>query len=239
MHRGVEFVPLAAAGLAWFLLHAGVAGSRLRGALIERFGEKAYRGGFSLASVAALLLLIYAYRGAPYQLLWLAPGWLYYVPIVLVPLALVLLVGAFTVPNPTGVGGEKFLSAAEPARGMLRVTRHPFLWSTVVWSLAHALVNPDAGSLLFFGSLGLTSLRGCFDIDAKRRRTNPEEFSRFEARTSNVPFAAIASGRNSLVARELWLPVALGLALAFAAVALHPRFFGAPAAPGLEWPTHR
>jgi uncharacterized membrane protein len=227
----VELFPLLVAGLVWFVLHAGVAGSRLRVVLVERFGEKTYRGGFSLASVAALLALIYAYRGTPYQVLWLAPRWLYYVPIVVVPVALMLLVGAFTVPSPTGVGGEKLLSGGEPARGMLRITRHPFLWATVLWSLAHLLVNPDAASLIFFGSLGLTALRGGFDIDAKRRRTHPEGYARFEASTSNVPFGAIAAGRNRLVLRELWLPVALGLALTVAVVALHPRFFGAPAVP--------
>jgi uncharacterized membrane protein len=228
----VEFAALLAAGVVWFALHAAVAGSSLRFWLIERFGEKTYRGGFSLASLAALLALIYSYRGAPYHMLWLAPGWLYYVPIVIVPVSLVLLVGAFTVPSPTSVGGEKILAEAEPARGMLRITRHPFLWSAVLWSFAHVLVNPDAGSLVFFGSLGITALRGTFDIDRKRRRTHPAEFARFEAATSNVPFGAIASGRNRVVLRELWLPLLLGLTLAIGSVALHPRFFGASALPG-------
>ncbi len=228
----MEFLLLLVAGITWFALHAGVAGTGLRFWLLERFGEKAYRGGFSLASLVALLALIYAYRGAPYQLLALPPLALYYVPITLIPLALVFLVGAFMVPSPTSVGGEKHLADAEPARGLLRVTRHPFLWAVVVWSAAHLLVNWDVGSLVFFSSLGLTALRGTFDIDRKRRRTHPDGFERFAAVTSNVPFAAIAGRRNRLVLREVWLPLLLGLALAIGAVALHPRFFGAPAVPG-------
>lgn len=234
MHSGVDFAPLVTAGLVWFLLHAGVAGTGLRFWLIERFGEKAYRGGFSFASLVSLLGLVYAYRGAPYQPFAVAPEWLRWLPVLLVPVALVLLVGAFTVPSPTAVGGEKLLSSAEPARGMLRVTRHPFLWSVVIWSVAHLVVNLDVGSLVFFGSLGLTALRGGFDIDRKRRRTNPEAYAAFEARTSNVPFGALSTGRNRLVMRELWLPLSLGLLLAFASVALHPRFFGAPAVPGIH-----
>ncbi len=160
---------------------------------------------------------------------------LYYLPVVVLPGALVLLVGAFTLPSPTAVGGEKLLLAASQSRGVLRVTRHPFLWAAVLWSVAHLLVNPDLGSLVFFGSLGLTALRGSYDIDRKRRRTHPSEFAAFEAETSNLPFAAVLGGRNRLVLGELWLPLLLGLALAVGAVALHPYVFsGTVAIPGLR-----
>lgn len=230
----MEFAGLGLAAVAWFLLHAAVAGGGLRTVLVGRFGDKAYRGGFSLASVASLWWLVAEYRGAPFHALWVPPRLLYFVPLALVPLSCVLLIGAFTVPSPTSVGGEKHLAAAEPARGLLRLTRHPFLWSVVLWATAHLLVNADAGSLLFFGSLGVTALRGAFDIDRKRRRSNPVEFARFEAMTSNVPFAALLAGRNRLVLREVWLPLVLGLALALAAIALHPRFFGAAVVPGLH-----
>lgn len=230
----MEFTRLAIAALAWFLLHAAVAGSGLRGVLVGRFGDKAYRGGFSLASVASLWWLVAEYRGAPFRPLALVPWPLGFVPIVLVPVAFVFLVGAFTVPSPTAVGGERHLADAEPARGLLRVTRHPFLWSVVLWSVAHLVVNFDVGSLLLFGSLGVTALRGAFDIDRKRRRSNPAEFARFESKTSNVPFAGLLAGRNRLIMREVWLPLLLGLALALGTVALHPHFFGASAVPGLH-----
>lgn len=229
----MEFIPLAIAALAWLLLHAAVAGSGLRAVLVRRFGDKAYRGGFSLASVASLWWLVAEYRGAPFRPLALVPWPLGFVPLIVVPLAFVFLVGAFTVPSPTAVGGEKHLTDTEPARGLLRVTRHPFLWSVVLWSTAHLLVNFDVGSLLLFGSLGVTALRGSFDIDRKRRRSNPIEFARFEHMTSNLPFAALLAGRNRLVLREMWLPLGLGLALTLATVFLHPHFFGAPAIPSL------
>lgn len=232
--RQVEFARLAVAALVWFLLHAAIAGSGARGWLVNRFTEKTYRAGFSLASIGSLWWLVQEYRQAPFEPLWVVPTPLYFVPTVLVPLAFVLLVGAFTVPNPTAVGGEKVLASPEPARGVLRVTRHPFLWSVVMWALAHLLVNADASSLVFFSSLGLTALRGTFDIDRKRRGTSADEYARFEAKTSNVPLGALVSGRNRLVIREMWLPVLLGLSLALGAVALHPRFFGAAALPRLH-----
>ena len=223
---------MAIAASVWFLLHALIAGSGFRAVLVRRFGDKGYRGGFSFASLASLWWLVYAYRNAPYKPLWLTPAPLYFLPLLVVPVAFVFLVGAFTVPSPTALGGEKVLADVEPARGLLRVTRHPFLWSAALWSLAHIVVNADAGSLLFFGSIGVTALRGTFDIDRKRRRTNPGEFARFEAKTSNLPFAALLARRNHLVLREVWLPLLLGLALALAAVALHPHFFGTSAIPG-------
>ncbi len=231
---GVDFAGLALAALAWFLLHAAVAGTGLRFSLVARFGEKAYRAGFSLASLVSLWWLVQEYRQAPFVPLWVTPRPLAFAPVVLVPLALVLLVGAFTVPNPTSVGGEKLLAQAELARGVLRITRHPFLWSVVLWSVAHLLANADAGSQIFFASLGLTALRGAFDIDRKRRRTNLEEYARFEATTSNVPFAAILSGRGKIIFAELWLPLLLGLAVAAGTIALHARVFGARAVPSLH-----
>lgn len=211
-----------------------MAGTGLRFWLIERVGAKAYRAGFSLASLASLLWLIQAYGRAPYAPLWLTPRALAFVPLAIVPVAFVLLVGAFTVPSPTAVGGEKVLEQGKGPRGVLRITRHPFLWSVVLWAVAHVLVNPDPGSFLFFGSLGLTALRGGFDIDRKRRRTNPVEYAALEAVTSNLPFQALAQGRNRLVARELALPLLLGIALALGTIALHPRVFGAPAVPGIH-----
>jgi uncharacterized membrane protein len=218
----------------WFLLHAAVAGSPARFWLLARVGEKRYRAGFSLASLVSLLWLIYEYRAARYLPLWFGPRELSFLPLVVVPLALVLMVGAFTVPSPTSVGGERLLEAGKEARGVLRITRHPFLWSTVLWAAAHLVANCDASSLIFFSSIGLTSLRGTFDIDRKRRRTNAENFAAFEAQTSNVPFGAILAGRNRLVARELWLPVLLGAALALGSIVLHSRIFGASAVPGLN-----
>lgn len=234
MGWGVEFVSLALAGCCWFLLHAAVAGSPLRPLLIARFGEKAYRGAFSLASLASLWWLIAEYGHARYVPLWVTPAWAYAVPALLVPVALVFLAGAFTVPNPTAVGGEKLLAQGEPARGVLRITRHPFLWSAVLWSLGHVLVNADPASLVFFGSIGVTALRGTFDIDRKRRRSSGADYARFEAVTSNMPFAALLAGRTRLVLRELVVPIALGIALTVGSVLLHPRFFGAPVLPALS-----
>jgi uncharacterized membrane protein len=60
-----------------------------------------------------------------------------------------------------------------------------------------------------------------------RKRSNPD-FMRFAAVTSNVPFVAIAQGRNRIVWREIgWKRPLIGL-IAFAVFfAAHPWLFGA------------
>jgi uncharacterized membrane protein len=219
-------VTLALAALLWFGIHRGIAGSALRPWLVARLGDKGFRGFFALLSIACLSFLIYAYRHAPCEPLWTAPQALFWLPLVVTPIAFVFFVGAFTVPNPTAVGGERALGSERAARGMLRVTRHPFLWSVVLWSGSHLIVNGNVPALLLFGSLLATAGSGTLDIDRKRERSAGEHWQRFAAVTSNLPFAAIAAGRNRLVLGELLLPLGLGLVVAAVVIYFHASWFG-------------
>lgn len=220
------FERLALASFAWFALHAFVAGSALRWWLAGRLGENGFRALFSLLSLASLALLVDSYRKAAFYPLWFAPRPLHWLPLVVIPLALVLLVGAFSVPNPTAVGAEKVLERTDAARGVLRITRHPFLWAVALWSGAHLLVTGHVSAILFFGSLCVTALRGTSSIDEKRRRTNRSEFLRYAEVTSNLPFAAIVLGKNRLVLRELWVPLLIAGLLLAIILRLHARLFG-------------
>ena len=53
------FLGLALAALVWFSLHKGVAGSPLRDRLVQKLGERGFRGAFALASLASLSWLIF------------------------------------------------------------------------------------------------------------------------------------------------------------------------------------
>lgn len=59
---------------------------------------------------------------------------------------------AFTTPNPTAVGGEALLAQKEPAKGIQRITRHPFLWGVAVWSFTHLILNGDLASVIFLAA---------------------------------------------------------------------------------------
>lgn len=219
---------LVLAALTFTLLHLLVSGTRLRGMLVARLGEGAFRGLFSLASAVVLGWLIWAYGKA--RMLEVTPladwRWLAAVPM---GVALLFIVLGLMTPGPTIVGGEKLLQRDDPARGIHRVTRHPFLWGLALWSAVHLVYNPGAVNLVFFGTFLVVSVAGTFSIDAKRARAFGELWQRYAARTSNLPFAAILQGRNRLVAGEFKL-LALGAAAAvFVVVSLfHARFFGLP-----------
>jgi len=220
------FERLALASFAWFALHAFVAGSELRWWLAQRLGQRGFAALFSLLSLASLLFLIDAYRKASFYPLWFSPRIIHWLPLAVMPLSLVLLVGAFSVPNPTAVGAEKVLERTDAARGVLRITRHPFLWATALWSGAHLLVTGHVAAILFFGTLLATALRGTGSIDEKRRRTNKAEFARYLEITSNLPFAAIIQGKNRLALSELWVPLVIAALLTAVLLRMHLSLFG-------------
>ena len=108
------------------------------------------------------------------------------------------------------------------------------LWSFAIWAAVHMAGNGDTASLLFFAAFGATALAGMPSIDAKVAARDPDGWSRYSERTSILPFAAIAAGRNRLALGEIgWLPPALGLALWLGLLAFHRTVFGvAPVALG-------
>ena len=119
------------------------------------------------------------------------------------------------VRNPTTVGMEGSLqgegAAEDLARGVTRITRHPFQWSVVLWAGTHLAANGDQVSVVFFTTFLVLGLLGGALIDRKKAAALGADWQPYAQVTSNVPFAAILSGRNRLVLRELIAPVAVGL----------------------------
>jgi len=190
---------LVVASGVFLLIHFGVSGTRLRDALVARIGAGPYRGAFALASLLGLAWMIYAYRHVPYVPLWGQLLALRSTAYVLVFVAFLFAVIGLATPSPTRVGMEARLERGpDIALGMVRITRHPFLWGVALWALVHLVVNGDLASLILFGALLLLALGGTASIDAKRRRNFGAHWAQFAQLTSNVPFAAIAAGRNRL-----------------------------------------
>ncbi len=210
---------LVAASAFFLLIHFGVSGTRLRDALVAHLGAGPYRGVFSLASLVGIAWLVYAYRHAPVEPLWgLLLG---FRPAAygLVFVAFLFVVIGLTTPTPTSVGMEsKLAQGAESVRGMVRITRHPFLWGVALWALVHLILNGDLASLILFGALLVLAVGGTASIDAKRRRLFGEQWSPFAKVTSNLPFAAIAAGRNRLgpAVAEIGVLRALAAIIAYA-----------------------
>jgi uncharacterized membrane protein len=221
---------LLAASAIWLLTHLGLSGSPLRGMLVARIGEGPYRGLYSLIAAGALTWLILAWAGAPRtMLLWESTTWLRWIPVALMPLALILLVGGLSGPNPTAAGQERQLGAADSVRGVLRITRHPVQWAILLWALTHLAANGDAATLLFTATIGLTSALGMALIDRRKAVDDPDAWSTFAAASSALPFAAIAAGRNRLALGEIGiLRIAAALVLYGLAFHFHRWIAGVP-----------
>ena len=206
------------AAAAFFLgIHLLVAGSSARTKIVDVLGERAWLASFSVLSIAGISWLAYSFNEAvagPNHLYWAAPGWAYHLsPLVILVAALFAVVGV-TTPNPTAVGAEALAEKPETVKGILRITRHPFLWGATIWALWHIFVNGDKASIIFFGTFALLAMLGTFSIDDKKRKRLGDSWTGFAARTSNLPFAAIFAGRNQLKIGELgWWRILLALVI--------------------------
>ena len=214
---------LIVATLVFLGIHI-VPSTPLRRLAAGAIGESAYVGLFSLCSLAGLAWMSVAYGRAPFEGLW--PG-LRWVPLALVPPAFVLLACGLLSRNPTLPGQGGALKRKEPARGILRVTRHPVMWGIILWAAAHVLAIGSLQAVIFFGGLLLLAAAGTTLQDARKASQLGEDWRRFAAATSNLPFLAIAQGRNRLAWREIgaWRPAA-GLAAFVGVLLLHGWLFG-------------
>lgn len=218
---------LALASLVFLATHY-IASTPLREVLVARIG-KAYLALYSLVALATLGWMIWAFYHTQFINLWYAVAWRP-VPLVVMPFALVFVVCALTTPNPTAVGKSRLLKSAQPARGILRVTRHPLMWGFALWAVSHIVARGDAAAAIFFGTFAVLAISGAWRMDRRKAATLGESWAHFAAVTSNVPFAAIASGRNKFKLAEIgWWKIALGLALYVVFLVFHYQLFGAHA----------
>ena len=98
------------------------------------------KGYVALALGAALLLMVIGYRGAEFVPVYSPLPGMGHANNTLMLISVYLF----------GVGGTK---------GVLYPRmRHPMLWGTVIWSVAHLLVNGDLASIVLFGGIGIWAL---------------------------------------------------------------------------------
>jgi uncharacterized membrane protein len=232
--EGNSMTMLIAAAVFFLALHLLVAGTRLRDVLTGAIGEGPYMGLFSLASLGGVVWLAMSYNAASAEgsdVLWYLGPAVGHSGILVVAVAFWLSVSGLLTPNPTGVGQQSAVS--KEVTGILRITRHPFLWGVAIWAAFHMAANGDAASVAFFGTFLALAVAGTFSIDAKRARKMGEAWTGFAQRTSNIPFGAILTGRNSLKLAEVfgWRQL-IALAVFAAVLFAHAWAFGVSPFPG-------
>ena len=127
-------------GLVLFLgLHLLPTNVSLRDGLRQRFGETAYKIGFSVVSLVGLALIVYGYgklQGMPSKnpTIWVPPVWTKHLLWTLMLPALILLVAANI-----------------PSR-IRNAVGHPMLIATKIWATGHLLANGSLAAVVLFGS---------------------------------------------------------------------------------------
>jgi uncharacterized membrane protein len=110
-----------------------------RTAQIARIGDGPWKGLYSLASLAGLVLIVWGYgaaRASP-TLLWNPPDWLRYVTIVLTFVSFILIAAAYV-----------------PGTRIKARLGHPMVAGVKTWAFAHLIANGTlAGTILFGGFL--------------------------------------------------------------------------------------
>ncbi len=85
--------------------------------------------------------------------------------------------------------------------------RHPMLWGTVIWAVAHLLVNGDRASVLLFGGIGLWALVHMALINRSGPWIRPINGRGLKGDAMNIAGALILLALIALVHKWLGHPV--------------------------------
>jgi uncharacterized membrane protein len=161
----------------------------LRGPMVKALGDKGFLGVYSLISLAAFVWMVLAFRAA-------SPGgggvpglageaeWA--LASILTLIASVLLIGSFK-GNPAMPDTPAERIAAATPHGVFLVTRHPMLWSFVLWALAHMILSWSQRTSILAAAILILSLAGSYLQDRKKEALLGDAWKRWEAQTSNLP----------------------------------------------------
>jgi uncharacterized membrane protein len=141
---------LALGVVLWALTHfipAVFAG--LRKSVVDRLGENAYKGVFTLLMVLAIYLVISGWKAALPESIYLPPAWGRYGTAVLVLIGFILLFAPY------------------PPNNIKRVLRHPQLTGVACWGVGHLLANGESRSIVLFGGLAAWALAEMFLINRR------------------------------------------------------------------------
>lgn len=211
---------LLIAAVVFVGLHLSIPLPGVRARLIGRLGLGPYKGLFALQSVITLVWMFVAYAHAPHVIVWETQLWQLPAPLVTSFAGLLLVVASAGVANPTA--GQP-IEGDYAVRGVLKVTRNPQLWGLGLMFAGHLVPCGNVAALIVFAALSVLAFAGSFLLDHRLTVEDDPRWAPFAAVTSNIPFQAIAQGRQPLDL-SFFKPKTFVVAFVVAVVlyALHP-----------------
>lgn len=225
---------LAIAGLVFLAIHI-LPVTQLRTKAVAAIGEGAYLALFSLASLIIIVWWVNAFVNAPPGArAWDFASWWPWAKALILLFATILLVAGLSSPNPTLPRAGKLLDRPGVGAGVFAITRHPVMWALGLWGATHFVSQPDWRGFWFFGIFAVTALGGAALQETRKARTYGGSWEDFAAKTSFMPFLALAQGRASLRLDDLgWWRIGLAAVVWALLLFLHPWLFRVTPLPGL------
>ncbi|AGH97660.1 NnrU family protein [Micavibrio aeruginosavorus] len=208
--------------------HMLVSRTRLKPWIVKRVGHNNYLLLYSGISLALLWWLIHAARIAPRVPLWPWVHGLYWIPNLVMPLACILLVSGFVVPNPFSIATHSHGFNPEKPGLIIALTRHPILWGFFLWALSHLIVNGEFPLAFMFLIFMIMSLLGIPLLDhRKRREIGVDSWTHMAKNTHSIIFCgrALRSGKFRLTKLDI-AGIIIGLVLYVIAFLAHQTLFG-------------
>jgi uncharacterized membrane protein len=156
-----------------------------RSGVRTRMGENAWKGVYSLVSLAGFALIVWGYGQARLDpvILWTPMTWTKHLASLLTLGAFVLLAGAYV-----------------PGNGIKARVHHPMVLAVKVWALAHLLANHTLADVVLFGSFLVWAV---LDFRSARQRDRAAG-TLYPAGSTGRTIAAVVVGVGLWAAFAFW-----------------------------------
>jgi uncharacterized membrane protein len=153
--------------------------------LAQRGGEKRWKLGYTLLSLAGFALVVWGYGLARQQpmLLWEPPSFMRHVAALLMLPSFVLLAAAYV-----------------PGNRLKTRLHHPMVISVKVWAFAHLLSNGTLADVLLFGGFLLWAV---FSLRAARRRDRSQRI-RYHGDSAAATLVTLVVGLAAWAGFAFW-----------------------------------
>ena len=141
--------------ILFFGIHLVPMFSNVRKYIVEKTGENAYRGIFSLVSLGGFFLIIFGYQSSDdflYDINDLVSAYSGYIMLI----AIIF-----------------FISSILPDSYIKKFSKHPMSVGIVIWAGVHLLVNPDFNSIILFGAFLIYAIVSALFAEMRKKESKP------------------------------------------------------------------